>query len=117
MSSAEVDAWLAGVPEPQRTTLAALRATLARLLPDAEQGLGYGMPVFRVGGKGVAGLNHGKDHCAYHPMSGTVVAALGDALAGYRTSKGTVRFAADTPLPDDVVARLLEARLAELRPG
>ena len=117
MTVAEVDAWLAEVPEPQRTTLLAVRATLARLLPDAEQGLGYGMPVFRVGGKGVAGLNHGKDHCAYHPMSGTVIATLGEVLAGYRTSKGTLRFAADSPLPDDVVARLVETRLAELRAG
>lgn len=117
MTVAEVDAWLAQVPEPQRTTLLAVRATLARLLPHAEQGLGYGMPVFRVGGKGVAGLNHGRDHCAYHPMSGGVTAVLADVLAGYRTSKGTVRFAADTPLPDDVVARLVEARLVELGVG
>ena len=80
MSDAEVDDYLAAVPEPQRSTLERLRAVLAALLPDAEQGISYGVPCFKVGGKGVAGFASYKDHCTYLPMSGSITAELADEL-------------------------------------
>ena len=51
-----MDDYLAAVPEPQRSTLERMRAILAALLPEAEQGIAYGVPCFKVGGKGVAGF-------------------------------------------------------------
>ena len=56
MSNQDVDDYLAAVPEPQKSTLEQLRATLVALLPEAEQGIAYGVPCFKVGGKGVAGF-------------------------------------------------------------
>lgn len=117
MSAAEVDEYLAQAPEPQRTTLAAVRTTLEALLPEATQGLSYGVPTFKVRGKGVAGFASFTKHCGYLPMSGSVVAALGDRLAGYRTTKGSVQFPVDEPLPADLVEALVTARLAELGIG
>lgn len=46
-------------------------------------------------------------------MSSTVLTPFADELAGYRTSTGTIRFQPDAPLPDDLVARLVRARMAE----
>lgn len=114
MSAQEVDDHLAEVPEPQRATLSALRAVLADLLPDAEQGLAYGVPVFSYGRKHVAGFSASKGHCSYLPMSGTVTAALADELAGFSTTKGSVRFPVDAPLPRALVERLVEVRLREI---
>jgi uncharacterized protein YdhG (YjbR/CyaY superfamily) len=110
-----VDTYLDEAPEPQRTTLMALRSALADLLPDAEEGLSYGMPAFLVDGKAVAGYAWAKRHCSYYPHSGAVLTELADELDGYDWSKGTLRFPTDEPLPRDLVARLVEAKLAHLR--
>ncbi len=114
MGAVEVDAYLDGVPEPQRSTLAQVRAALEALLPDAEQLITYGSPTFKVRGKGVAGFAAFARHCSYLPMSGTVTAALEAELAGYETTKGSVKFAVDEPLPEPILRALVDARLAEL---
>lgn len=109
-----MDDYLAAVPEPQKSTLESLRATLAALLPDAEQGIAYGVPCFKVGGKGVAGFGFYKHHCTYLPMSGSITTELADELTGYVTAKGSIQFPTDEPLPDDLVGRLVEARRREI---
>lgn len=114
MGALEVDAYLEGVPEPQRSALVQVRNTLEALLPDAEQMITYGSPTFKVRGKGVAGFAAFARHCSYLPMSGSVTAVLADELAGYETTKGSVKFPVDEPLPEPVLRALVEARLAEL---
>ena len=114
MSKQEVDAYVSALEEPKRSTLAEMRVRILEVVPDAEQGLSYGVPAFKVGRKAVAGLAASKAHLSYLPHSGTVLAALGDAVAGYETSKGALKFAVDTPLPRRLVNRLVRARLEEL---
>ena len=114
VSNQDVDDYLAAVPEPQKSTLEGLRATLAALLPHAEQGIAYGVPCFKVGGKGVAGFGFYKNHCTYFPMSGSITAELADDLVQYVTAKGSIQFPTDEPLPDALVSRLVEARQREI---
>lgn len=114
MSRDAVDAYLARTPQPQRKTLTALRKTIRRLLPRSEEGMAYGMPCFKVDGKGVVGFAAFKAHCTYFPMSGTVVGALKRELTRYEVSKGGVQFAADKALSPGLVKKLLKARLEEL---
>ena len=114
MSAADVDAYLAQLPEPQRTTLSELRSTLLALLPDATEGISYGVPCLKVKGKGVAGFAAYSGHNSYLPMSGSVLATVADDVAGYATSKGALKFPVDTPLPDELVRTLVAARLAEI---
>ncbi len=114
MGAPDVDAYLERVSEPQRSTLAQVRTTLVQLLPDAEQTISYGSPTFKVGGKGVAGIAAFARHCSYLPMSGSVTAALAEELSGYETTKGSVKFPADAPLPEPILRALVDARLAEL---
>lgn len=71
-----VDTYLAGAPEPQRTTLETLRTTLRSILPAAEEGLSYGVPAFKVSGRPVAGFAYFKRHCSYFPHSGSVLEGL-----------------------------------------
>ena len=109
-----VDEYLDGAPEPHRSTLLALRATIRKQLPDAAEGLSYGVPAFKIGGKPVAGYAYFKNHCSYFPHSGSVRPQLGDELDSYEWSKGTLKFPIDRPLPEGLVARLLEVKLAEV---
>jgi uncharacterized protein YdhG (YjbR/CyaY superfamily) len=111
--SDDVTAYISAQPEPQRSTLSAMRATIGSLLPRAEECLAYGMPSWRVDGTAVAGIAAGKQHCAFFPHSGTALDGLADTLTGYDLAKGTVRFAVDTPLPTPLVRAVIKARLQE----
>jgi uncharacterized protein YdhG (YjbR/CyaY superfamily) len=114
MSREEIDAYLAGIEEPKRSTLESLRRSILEVVPDAQEGLAYRMPAFKVRGKTVAGFAAFKDHLSYLPHSGSVLAELGDDVAGYETSKGSLKFAVDQPPPKRLVKKLITARLREL---
>jgi len=114
MAADEVDDYLATVDEPKRSTLEALRRSILAVVPDAEQCISYGMPAFRHDGKVVAGFAAFKNHLAYLPHSGDVLDDLGDHLAGYTRTSGSLHFAVDEPLPDDLVRELVEAKLRRL---
>lgn len=109
-----VDEYLAGAPEPQRSTMASLRATLRKVLPDATEGLSYGVPAFFFAGKPVAGYAYFAKHCSYFPHSGSVLSTMEADLGGYSWAKGTLRFPIGEPLPQLLVEALVAARLAEL---
>ncbi len=111
MTVEEVDAYLAALEEPKRSTLAALRRSIRVVVPDAEECISYGMPAFRVGGKVVAGFAAFTNHLSYLPHSGDVLADLGDALAGYERTSGSLHFPVDRPLPDALVRQLVEAKM------
>ena len=117
MATEEVDRYLAALDEPKRGTLEAVRRSILEVVPEAEQGISYGMPAFKVQGKTVAGLAAFKNHLSYLPHSGSVLSALPDDVAAYETSKGALRFAIDKPLPKQLVEKLVETRMRELGLG
>jgi uncharacterized protein YdhG (YjbR/CyaY superfamily) len=115
MARAEVDRYLAGLDEPKRSTLEALRTSILEVVPEAEQCISYGMPAFKVAGKTVAGFAAFKHHLSYLPHSGgSVLSTLAGETADYETSKGALRFAIDKPLPKQLVKSLVDARMREL---
>lgn len=108
-----IDEYIEAAPEPQRTTLRKLREMLAQILPEAEQGMSYGVPAFIVDGHPVAGFAHSKRHCGYYPHSGSVLSRVEESLlAGYDWGKGTLRFPVDSVPDEALVRRLVEIRLA-----
>ena len=111
--TADVTAYLAALDERQRSTLEALRRTILQVLPGAEETISYGMPAYKVGGKTIAGFAAFKNHLSYLPHSGSVLDKLGDELASYDRTKGSLHFPIDKPLPRRLVQRLVEVRLAE----
>jgi uncharacterized protein YdhG (YjbR/CyaY superfamily) len=110
----EIDRYLAALDEPKRSTLEALRTSILEIVPEAEQGISYGAPAFKVQGKAVAGFAAFKSHLSYVPHSGSVLATLQDDTAPYETSKGSLKFAVDKPLPKRLVKKLISARMREL---
>jgi uncharacterized protein YdhG (YjbR/CyaY superfamily) len=83
------------------------------IVPEAEQGIAYGIPAFRLQGKVVAGFAAFKQHCSYFPHSESVLTALSDDVEAYVISKGTLRFPLDAPLPKSLVKKLLTLRIDE----
>jgi uncharacterized protein YdhG (YjbR/CyaY superfamily) len=78
MAAADIDAYLADLDEPQRTTLQELRKDILEIVPNAQECISYGMPAFRVEGKVVAGFAAFKNHLSYLPHSGSVLLALAE---------------------------------------
>jgi uncharacterized protein YdhG (YjbR/CyaY superfamily) len=113
VTASTVDDYLADVEEPKRATLQALRRTILALLPDAEETISYGMPAYKVRGKTIAGFAAFKNHLSYLPHSSSVFVRLADVLAEYETTKGSLHFPVDQPLPRALVRQLLRVRLDE----
>jgi uncharacterized protein YdhG (YjbR/CyaY superfamily) len=109
----EIDAYLDALQDPERRTLAQLRDTIMAIVPDAEQCISYGMPAFRLRGKIVAGFAAFKNHLSYLPHSGSVIPQLGNELQGYSSTKGSLHFPVDRPLPKALVKQLLAVRMGE----
>ena len=117
VSAQEIDQYLDALEEPKRTTLARLRQTILDILPEAEQGISYGLPAFKIRGKTIAGFAAFKNHLSYLPHSGSVFPVLKDELKGYATSSGALRFSIDEPLPVPLVEKLIAVRLQQAFPA
>ena len=114
MSQQEVDEYLANLEEPKRTTLQAVRQTIRGIIPEADEGISYGMPAYRLRGKVVAGFAAFKNHLSYLPHSGSVFPEIPEDLAGYVTSKGALQFPVERPLPKALVKKLIAIRLSQV---
>jgi uncharacterized protein YdhG (YjbR/CyaY superfamily) len=117
VSAEEIDQYLDALDEPKRTALARLREAILDILPEAEQGISYGVPAFKVRGKTIAGFAAFKFHLSYLPHSGSVFPQLKDELRGYSTSSGALRFGIDQPLPVPLVEKLIAVRLQQAFPS
>lgn len=93
-----------------------LRETHSRIadrLPEAEQVMSYGIPVFSQGDV-VIGIAAFKKHCGVYPFSGGVMAKLGDVAKGYEKTKAALKFLPEKPLSDEVLDAMIAARLGEI---
>ena len=111
MSSKEVTAHLAKVPQPQKATLEELRKTILEIIPEAEEVISYGFPGYRMNGKIICGFDAFKNHCSFFPHSSLVIPELEKELVNYKTSKGALQFAIDKPLPKSLVRKLIKTRM------
>ena len=108
-----LDEYLAGVPEPARSTLNKVRAAIRSALPaEATETISYRIPTFRYKGP-LLGFAAFPNHCGLYPMSPSVMEGFQHELKNFHTSKGTIRFPLDKPLPAVLVKKLVKARIAE----
>ena len=108
-----VDAYLAEVQEPARTTLGKVREAIRSVVPaEATESISYGIPTFRYNGALVA-FGAFKNHCSFFPMSLAVMATFQKDPKNFDTAKGTIHFPLNKPLPVTLVKKLVTARLAE----
>jgi len=109
---AEVEAYLARVPEPARTTLEKMRAMIRAAAPrDATEAISYRIPSFQYQGA-LVWYAAFKNHCSLFPMDGSLADEFGEVLKKYKTSKGTIQFPVDQPLPKALVTKIVKARVA-----
>jgi uncharacterized protein YdhG (YjbR/CyaY superfamily) len=109
----DIDEYLAGVAEPARTTLNKVRAAIRSAVPpEATEAISYRMPTFKYTGSLMA-FGAFKKHCSLFPMSMAVIAAFKDELKGFPTSKGTIHFPLDKPLPAALLKKMVKARVAQ----
>ena len=121
-AAAQIDDQLARLPEDQRLALEALRRTIRSAAPEAVEAISYGAPAFKYRGRPLVSYGAAKQHLSLYVMSPAVILAHQEEIKAYDTSKGTIRFTPDAPLPDALVTKLVKARMAETdatatRPG
>ena len=107
------DEYLAALSDDKRSALEKLRAMIHAAAPGAEECISYQLAAFRLNGKALVAMGATGNHCAFYLMSTAVMDAFESELAKYDTSKGTIRFQPDEPLPSALVKRLVKARIVE----
>jgi uncharacterized protein YdhG (YjbR/CyaY superfamily) len=106
----EMSDYIAGLEPPDRDLIERIRARAVSLVPEAVEGMSYGMPALRYRDSPLVALMSTKDHIGMYPFSPDVVSAVEAELDGYSWSKGTIRFTAEHPLPDSLVDRIVLMR-------
>jgi uncharacterized protein YdhG (YjbR/CyaY superfamily) len=107
-----VAAYIAAQKPDTRAALTRLRRAIQAAAPRAEACISYQIPAFRLDGRMLVWFGAATSHCSFFPGAYPIVACKRD-LKKYKTSKGTIRFAPDRPLPVALVRKLVKARIAE----
>lgn len=113
--SGSIDAYLSALPADKRAALKRIRRTIRSAAPKAEECISYGIPAFCLDGKPLVAFGAAAKHCSFYPMSSATLRLFKAELKGFDTSKGTIRFQPDKPLPATLVRKLVKARIAENR--
>ena len=107
-----VDTYLAALPPDKRELLEHLRSVIARVVPDAEETISYGMPAFRRDGRFFLSYAAWKRHCSIYPLTDEFLAKHRAELEGYGRTKGSLHFTPEQPLPDRLIEELALAEVA-----
>ena len=108
-----IDEYLATVKPDHRRTLQKLRQTIQAAVPNAEERISYGIPAFRLNRRSLVFFGAWANHCAFYPGSVATLKNFRKELRNFQTSKGTIRFSPDKPLPVALVKKLVKTRIAE----
>ena len=107
-----IDEYLAPLSNEKRDALERLRRAIKSAAPGAEECISYQIPAFRLGGRLLVAFGAAANHCSFYPGACPVETHKNE-LKAYDTSKGTIRFRADSPLPAALVRKLVKTRIAE----
>ena len=110
-----IDEYLMSVNTDHRGALERLREAIHAAAPTAEECISYGIPAFRLNGRLLVGFGAWANHCSFYPMSSTTLKKFQRDAENFQTSKGTLQFSPDKPLPASFVKKLVQARIAEIR--
>jgi uncharacterized protein YdhG (YjbR/CyaY superfamily) len=106
-----IDDYLSNVPEPHKSELERIRQIVKQVVPEAQETISYGMPAFKYKNKPLIYFAAFKNHMSIFPTSGPTE-ELKDKLKSYKTSKGTIQFTVDKPLPESLITDILLIRQA-----
>jgi len=106
--------YFGGLEAPTRAAFEHIRGLAAEMVPEAEEGMSYGMATLTYKQKPLLGFRAAKQHLSIFPFSPQAIDGVRDRLTAFELSKGTVRFTVDQPVPDDVVRDMVRHRAAEI---
>jgi uncharacterized protein YdhG (YjbR/CyaY superfamily) len=109
-----IDDYLAELDEDSRGAVGHVYDIALEVVPDAEQGKGYGMPALVYRGKALLAVMRAKEHIGVYPFSPDAITAVAPQLDGFDLAKGTIRFQPDKPLPDAAIRALVERRREQI---
>lgn len=109
----EIDAYLAALPDAVRLSLERVRDIVRATAPACTERVSYKIPIFRLR-KDLVGMSAHKHHCSLHTMSPPLVDSLADELRGVKVSGATVHFTPESPLPRELVERIVRERMREV---
>ena len=104
LSVKNIDEFISRYPKNVQAILQKIRKTVRQVCPDAQEKISYGIPTFTFHGN-LVHFSAYASHIGFYPGSSPIL-ALKDDLAGYETSKGTIRFPIDKPIPYDLITKL-----------
>ena len=111
-SYTNVEEYLTDVPADKRMALEKLRKTIRSVVPKAEEYISYGMPTFKYNGPLVSYAAF-KEHCSLFPWGSGLIKKYAEELKPFKTSKGTIQFTVDKPLPAALVKKIIKDRMKE----
>jgi len=111
---ADTEEYIATFPPDIQEKLRGIRAVIRNAVPDAEEAIRYGMPTFRLSGSNLVHFAAFRDHLGFFPTP-SGVEKFRKELTSYQTSKGTIQFPLDKPVPYDLVERIARFRAEETR--
>lgn len=116
MQFESIDDYISSFPEPVQILLQKMRRAIHEAAPDATEAISYGIPTLKLRGKNLVHFAAFRDHMSFFPTA-SGIEAFESELSDYGTSRGTVRFPLDEPIPYDLVRRIVAFRVREVSEG
>ncbi len=116
IKSGPLDEYIARYPKDVQVILKKIRSLIKKVAPQAEETISYGMPTFDMDGKHLVHFATFKNHVGFFPTPSPIV-AFKKELAAFKTSKGTIQFPLDEPIPYDLIRRITIFRVKEVKDG
>lgn len=106
-----IDDFIASYPKQAQEILQQIRQTIHRVVPEAKEKISYGIPTFYLAGN-LVHFSAYKHHIGFYPGS-DAIKAFKDDLKPYKTSKGTIQFPLDQPIPYDLIKKITKYRVGQ----
>lgn len=109
-----IDAYIASFPEKVQEIMHQLRATIKAAAPKAGEKISYNMPTFTLNGSNLVYFAGWKNHIAFYgaPRGNP---DFQEDLSPFETGKGTLQFPYNRPVPFDLVTKIVQFRVGEIR--
>jgi uncharacterized protein YdhG (YjbR/CyaY superfamily) len=112
INAKNIDEFIAGSPKETQELLKKMRSVIQKAAPGTEEAISYGIPTFKLNGRNLVHFSGYKEHIGFYPGAAGIE-SFQEALSKYKTSKGTVQFPLDKPLPVGLITQIVKFRIAQ----
>jgi uncharacterized protein YdhG (YjbR/CyaY superfamily) len=107
-----IDEYIAAFPKDIQVILEAVRHAIREAAPESEEKISYGIPTFDLNRRHLVHFAAYRNHIGFYPTS-SGIRAFKKELSSFKTSKGTVQFPIDKPIPLDLIKKIVKYRVRE----